>query len=56
MFQSFFAKSPLLALPMVSLAIFLSLFLLVVAYVLRRGRALEARGMLPLDGEEADRG
>lgn len=51
MFQEFFAKSPLLALPILSLAVFLTTFVIAVVYVLRRGPALEARGALALDRE-----
>lgn len=51
MFHEFFAKSPLLFLPLVSLALFGTMFVLVVAYVVRRGRSLEASGMLPLEDE-----
>jgi len=49
MFKEFFVKSPLMALPMVSLALFTTLFVAIVAYVLWRGRALEARGSMALD-------
>lgn len=49
MFKEFFAKSPLLALPLVSLALFTTLFVLIVAYVLWRGRALETRGAMALE-------
>lgn len=51
MFKEFFAKSPLLALPLVSLAIFTTLFLGIVVWVLRRGRDLEARASLALEAE-----
>lgn len=51
MYQEFFAKSPLLALPIVSLTVFLVTFVCAVAFVVRRGRALEERGALALDQE-----
>ena len=51
MFKDFFAKSPLLALPILSLAVFLTTFLCVVVFVVRRGRALEERGALALGRE-----
>lgn len=51
MFHEFFAKSPLLLLPLLSLLLFGGMFLAVVVYVVRRGRSLETRGMLPLEDE-----
>jgi len=51
MFREFFATSPVLAFPLFSLALFGAMFIGIVAYVTRRGRALEARGMLPLEDE-----
>jgi hypothetical protein len=44
-----FAKSPLLVLPVVSLAIFGSLFVGVLVWIAWRGRALEDDGLLPLE-------
>ena len=51
MFHDFFAKSPLLFLPLFSLAFFGMMFLAILVYVIRAGRVLEARAMLPLDDE-----
>lgn len=51
MFYEYFAKSPLLALPLVSLLIFLGTFVVAVAFVVRRGRALEAHASLALESE-----
>jgi hypothetical protein len=51
MFHEFFQKSPLLALPLFSLVLFMSIFAVVVAYVIRRGSALNERGQLPLAKE-----
>lgn len=51
MYKEFFAKSPLLALPLVSLVIFVGLFVVALAYVMRRGKAMESHGQLALDRE-----
>jgi len=50
MYQEFFSKSPLLAFPLVSLALFVAIFGVILAYVVARGRQLEDLGALPLDG------
>jgi hypothetical protein len=54
MYREFFAKSPLLAFPMLSLALFIALFVVAVAYVVARGRKLETLGALPLAREVDD--
>jgi len=54
MFHDFFARSPVLAFPLFSLLLFGAIFTAAVVYVARRGPALEARGMLPLEDEMED--
>ncbi len=56
MYHEFFAKSPLLALPLCALAIFIVVFAAVVARTLgRRGRELtEAHASLPLTDDDDD--
>ena len=49
--KSVFAKSPLLVYPVLSLVLFLAFFALVVAFVVRRGRALESHASMPLEGD-----
>jgi hypothetical protein len=50
--KSAWAKSPLLVYPLVSLVIFLTMFAFVVAFVVRRGRALETHASMPLDEDK----
>ncbi len=54
MYKEFFSKSPLLAMPLVSLAIFLCIFIGVIVYVIKRGPALERRAQLALQSEVGD--
>ena len=51
MFHDFFAKSPLLLWPVISLVIFGVMFVGAVVYVVSRGRALESRSLLALEDE-----
>ena len=53
MYREFFAHSPLLALPMLSLVIFITVFTLVIVRTMRGERARDAAiSTLPLDGGE----
>ena len=52
LYVQFFAKSPLLVFPLVGLAIFVTIFALVLFRTLgRRGRALQAFASMPLADE-----
>ena len=57
MYHDFFAKSPLLAYPLIALVLFMALFAIVVVRVMgQRGRELERTvGRLPLEDQEDTR-
>jgi hypothetical protein len=48
-FRHLASKSPLLLFPLASLAIFVTLFAIVIVWVARRGASLEDHGLLPLE-------
>ena len=57
MYREFFAKSPLLALPVASLVIFLAVFAAVLLAVLRRRAShFDAIARMPLEDGEVRRG
>lgn len=57
MYREFFAQHPMLALPVMSLVIFVAVFAMIVLRTMRRQPAqLDALAALPLDAEEVTRG
>lgn len=56
MYQEFFSKSPLLAFPLVALALFIGVFLMITwrAMSSKNRAAYEAMSQLPLDAAEAE--
>ena len=57
MYREFFAQHPMLALPVMSLVIFVAVFAMIVVRTMRRRPAqFDALAALPLDTEEVTRG